>query len=259
MTKRVPLIALCAALLLVLAWSAGAQSVVGNFISLRLNGNTVSIGSGSATVTVPASTDTLVGKATTDTLTNKTYNAESTGNVLTLPFTLDLPIATCDLTGPSATARWDMPGAAGVSAPTAACLSGTSNGPVGVLEFDDAATEYAYSRFRLPSDWTGSLDVQLSWSTTATSGNVVWQFQTTCVADDESVDASWNTAQTVTDAAKGTGGRLNTASLSSVTTTGCAAGELLKFRILRDPSHASDTIAATARLVGVEWTYRRAM
>jgi hypothetical protein len=41
--------------------------------------------------------------------------------------------------------------------------------------------------------------------------------------------------------------------------TGCAAGELMHIKILRDSAHASDTLAATARLIGVELVIREAM
>ena len=82
---------------------------------------------------------------------------------------------------------------------------------------------------------------------------------TTCVADAETNDPSFNTASTVTDAAKGTTLQTNDASISSVTVTGCAAGELMHIKVFRDSSHASDNLAATANLIGVEIKYRRAM
>jgi hypothetical protein len=52
---------------------------------------------------------------------------------------------------------------------------------------------------------------------------------------------------------------LNDATLTGVTITGCAAGELLHLKVFRDPGHASDSLSATAKLVGVELTYRRSM
>lgn len=192
----------------------------------------------------------------TGTFTGKTYNAESTGNVLTLPFTLDVQAAACG--DGAAWSNWDVnPGSP--DGPTYECVTGTSNGPIAALDYSDGATQYAFNKFFLPSDWTGAVDLRLMWYTSATTGNVVWQVQTACVADNESVDPSWNTAQTITDAAKGTTERMNVATLSGVTMTGCAAGELFKYRIIRDPAHASDTIATNAFLLEVEWTYRRAI
>ena len=69
---------------------------------------------------------------------------------------------------------------------------------------------------------------------------------------------AFNTASTVTDTAKGVANQTNDADITGVTMTGCAAGELLHLKALRDPAHASDTLAATARLIGVELTLRRA-
>ena len=80
---------------------------------------------------------------------------------------------------------------------------------------------------------------------------------TICVADAETDDPAFNTASTVTDAAKGTTNQTNDATVTGITTTGCAAGELLHLKVFRDSAHASDTLAATARLIGVELTMRR--
>jgi hypothetical protein len=95
--------------------------------------------------------------------------------------------------------------------------------------------------------------------TTATSGDVVWQLAIICVADAETDDPAFNTASTVTDTAKGTTNQTNDAAITTVTVTGCAAGELMHIKILRDSAHASDTLAATARLIGVELVIREAM
>lgn len=206
------------------------------------------------TVTLFTATDTVVGKATTDTLTNKTLDAEGTGNSLTVPFKISFIAAECQ----NATALL------GLSTPTsnpavAACVTG-SNTQLGVLQFaDGASTLSAQGHFPLPSDWSGNIDVNGKWRTSATSGAVVWQVSTICVADAETVDPSFNTASTVTETAKGTTLQLNDFSISSVTITGCAAGEELFFKFFRDPSNGSDTLSATAELLGLTFTVRRAM
>ncbi len=134
-----------------------------------------------------------------------------------------------------------------------------SNTAFAAKGFPDATTTYAQRQTLLPSDWTGALDVKFVWYTSATTGNVVWQIQTACSASSETLDPSWNTASTVTQAAQGTTNRQSVATISAVTTTGCAAGELLFVRVFRDASHVSDTLAATANLIGLQVTYRRAM
>ncbi len=190
----------------------------------------------------------------TITALNTQYNAESTGNVLTLPFKLWIPAAICNNATPSSPG-WSFP----TSNPGApACQTG-SNTQYGTMDFADAANLSAQYHLKLPSDWTSTVDAKFVWFTSATTNSVVWQLATTCVADAETSDPAFNTATTVTDAAKGTTLQLNDASLTSVTITGCAAGELMFVKVFRDSGHASDTLAATARLVGIELTYRRAI
>lgn len=186
-------------------------------------------------------------------LLNTQYNAESTGNVLTVPIVQYLPAAICQ--NATAITDWSTPAS---NPAVAACITGT-NTQRGVLDFADGSNLSVQSALFLPSDWTSTVDVRLYWHTTATSGNVVWQVSSICVADAETADPAFNTASTVTDAAKGTTVQFNTASITGLTVTGCAAGEVLFLKVQRDSGHASDTLAATARLVGVELTYRRAI
>jgi hypothetical protein len=234
--------------------AAQTPTLVGRFTSLILNGNQVLATAGTATVTVPNSTDTLVGKATSDTLTNKTLNAESTGNVVTLPLRWFLLAATCEGSAPYFPG-WNMPTA---DAPTPTCVEG-ANVTLGLADFPDGSTRFLQTSLLLPTDWTGAIDLTVLWRSAVTSGAVVWQVQTACVAVGESVDPAWNTAQTIIDTAQGTTLLVNTAALASVTTTGCAAGEWLFLKVFRDPAHASDTLGATASLLATEWVYRRAL
>jgi hypothetical protein len=194
-----------------------------------------------------------VTPSSTDTFTNKTLDAEGTGNVLTIPFVLTYVVGICQ----------DDVATLGLSTPTsnaatAACVTGT-NTQLAVAEFADSATSAVQGHLSLPSDWTGALDVRGKWRTPATSGSVVWQVATICVADAETTDPAFNTASTTTEAAKGTTLQLNDFALTGVTATGCAAGEELYWRFFRDASHGSDDLAATAQLVSLTWTLRRAL
>jgi len=210
--------------------------------------------------TVNVSTGTLqqggVAVATADsttTFTNKTMDAEGTGNVLTIPRRYWYPAAGCN----NATAGpvWDLPAA---SPAVAACVTGT-NTQKGVLDFADAVNLSAQLTHKLPSTWTGTVDATIKWFTAATTGDVVWQLATICVADAETDDPAFNTASTVTDTAKGTTLQTNDATITTVTVTGCAAGELMHLKIQRDSAHASDSLAATARLIGVELVMRETL
>lgn len=188
----------------------------------------------------------------TATLTNKTLDVEGTGNVVTTVSKVWLEAAGCQNT--TASLLWDTPT---TNPAVAACVTGT-NTQKGVADFADAANLSMQRTLLLPSDFTGAIDAKFKWFTTATTGDVVWQLATICVADGETDDPAFNTASTVTDTAKGTANQTNDASIASVTITGCAAGELLHLKLSRDSAHASDTLAATARLIGLELTLRRA-
>jgi hypothetical protein len=196
------------------------------------------------------------GFTTTDgtkTLTGTTLDAEGTGNVITVPRRYWYPAAGAN--GATAGPIWDIPAASGA---VAAVIAGT-NTIKGVLDFADSANLSAQLTHKLPSTWTGTVDANIKWLTTATTGDVVWQLSTICVADAETDDPAFNTASTITDTAKGTTNQTNDAAITTVTVTGCAAGELLHLKIQRDSAHASDTLAATARLIGVEIVIREAI
>jgi len=204
-----------------------------------------------------AGTD-YVSPSSTETLTNKTLNAEGTGNVLTVVEKKDFPTALCTGAGAYEEGGWSYAAGGNPDAATNACHFGT-NTIFGSVEFLDSSTAYYHNKLWLPSDWTGAVDVRLAWNTAATTGNAKWQIQTTCVAAGETLDPAWNTASTVTQAAQGTTLLMSVASMTGITTTGCAAGELMFFRVLRNPADAADTLGASAFLVEVELTYRRAM
>ena len=216
-------------------------AVVGGVVTLSDGG---AAGSGTVTAT------------STDTLTNKTINAESTGNVITTVAKIYLPAAGGTVAAPGL--LWD---ALASNAPTAVCSAGSTETTLlrCTADFPDADGDYSLQQaFMLPSDWTGNIDLKFMWKAAATSGDAVWQAALVCRADGEADDAAFNTANTVTDTAKGTTLQLNTASIASMTTTGCAAGELAHLKVFRNRTHASDTITGTISLVGVEVTARRA-
>ena len=235
--------------------SAGAAVTNANLTGhVTSTGNAAVLGSFTVAQLNTAISDDNVSTATsTDTFTNKTYDAEGTGNVFTIARRIWFPTAGCN--NATAGSIWDLPTA---SPAVAACITGT-NTQKGVLDVADSASLSAQIAYKLPSTWTGTVDANIKWLTSATSGDVVWQLATICVADAETDDPAFNTASTVTDTAKGTTLQTNDAAITTVTVTGCAAGELMHLKILRDSAHASDTLAATARLIGVELVIREAI
>ena len=205
--------------------------------------------SGSNVVTLVS---TVLKDSSTHTVTNKTLDVEGTGNAITTVSKFWLEASACQ--NATATLMWDTPT---TNPAVAACVTGT-NTQKGVADFADAVSLSMQRTLALPSDWAGAVDVKFKWLTTAITGDVVWQIATICVADAETDDPAFNTASTVTDTAKGTTLQTNDASIIGITMTGCAAGEAWHIKVLRDAAHASDTLAATARLLGVELTIRRA-
>jgi len=209
--------------------------------------------SNTGTVTLFTASDTVVGKATTDTLTNKTVDAEATGNVITLPKRIWFPAAGCN--NATAGSVWDLPAS---SPAVAACITGT-NTQKGVLDFAAASNLSAQTHLKLPSTWSGTVDANIKWLSTTTSGNVVWEIATICVGDAATDDPSFNTSSTVTDATKGTTNQTNDAAITTVTVTGCSAGQLMHVKISRNAGAGSDTMSGTARLIGVELIVREAI
>ena len=224
--------------------------------ALRVNTTNVTVAGTLNSHTIPAvSADTYTLNNATQTLIGKTIDVEAAGNTVTTVSKIWLEAASNN--AGTAAANWDLPAS---NAPTAAAITGT-NVLQGVLDFPDGATDLTAQRtLHLPADWTGNIDVKFKWLSSTTSGNVIWGVAAACAADGVTNDPSfttWNDASP--DAAKGTANQTNDASVTSITTTGsCAAGSLIHFNIARRLSQAGDTMAGTARLIGVEITMRRA-
>ncbi|MGH9812034.1 MAG: hypothetical protein ACRD4T_02760, partial [Candidatus Acidiferrales bacterium] len=201
------------------------------------------------------SCSTCTTDSNAQTLTNKTLDVEGTGNSVTTVSKHTLVAAGCN--NATAGPGWDIPTSNG---PASACY-GTAPQRFGGLDFPDGASALtSTTHLRLPSDWTGTIDVAFLWFSGSTSTNsVVWTLATACIADGEGLlSPTFNTTQTVSDANNSTANTRNSATLSSITTTGCAAGETLFLRIGRDPTNGSDTLAAAAVLLEFEVTLRRA-
>jgi hypothetical protein len=210
------------------------------------------------TVTLPAAADTLVGKATTDTLTNKTLDAEGTGNIITLPFTVWMPFAACQ--NATASLIWDSETS---NAAAAACVTGT-NTQKGVADFDATTDESLQTTWLIPTGFTGSIDAKIKWLAAATAGSVGWCVQLIKVSDAATDDPAFPAqaaGNCVSDAVKGTTLQTNTATITGVTCASCAADDLLHIRVSRDANGGAvtDDMSGDARGIGLELTYRRTM
>lgn len=178
-------------------------------------------------------------------LTEGQIDAETAGVSITLPFRWDLDLcAISPLDGTTVMHIWNEDPLG--STPTLTAKVGTNRGTC-VVTFPDSDGQYGLQISKaLPEGFTGSFDADVWWDTTGT-GNARFQFATKCYADDEADDASFNTASVVT-AAAGTSGRPNKQTITGITTTGCAGGELMRIRFFRDRTEASDTLNAAANV-----------
>jgi hypothetical protein len=178
----------------------------------------------------------------TGTITYATINVEDANVLFTMPFRWDLDL--CGVSpadGTTVSHIWNEDPLSSTPTPTA--VVGT-NRAFCHLTFPDSDGAYGVQISRAIPDGTltGNFDADIWWNTTGT-GNARFQIQTKCYADDEAGDAAFNTASVVT-AAAGTSGRPNKQTITGITVTGCAGGELMRIRFYRDRTEGSDTLNA---------------
>lgn len=125
-----------------------------------------------------------------------------------------------------------------------------------VAIFNDSGTRIGLRGvFRVPQNYVGSPAILIEWTSTATSGNVVWDFDYRAIATGESLDPSTvQEAATVTDAAPASAMNRESASIS-LTGANLAAGDLVLFELFRDGANGSDTMAAAAILMHAYFQY----
>jgi hypothetical protein len=129
------------------------------------------------------------------------------------------------------------------------------------LDFADGSTTYGEWGLVMPSDWDGStVTAQFFWFANDTTTNaVLWGLAGVALGDGNALDTAWGTAATVSDANASTANQLRISSATGAMTVGGspAASKYVQFRAERVGGDASDTLAATARLLGVMVTYTR--
>ena len=135
----------------------------------------------------------------------------------------------------------------------------TNKNMVASLDFDATTQEFAQFDIRMPKSWNeGTVTFIPVWShpATATNFGVVWGLDAVAVSDDDTLDVAFGTAQTSTDTGGTTNDSYQGPESSAITIAGSpAAGDLVMFRIHRDPANGSDTMAVDARLHGVLLLY----
>ncbi len=150
----------------------------------------------------------------------------------------------------TAGSAWDLPTSA---APTPACLTGTHT-QQGVLGFAD--TDSAQWEFFLPTDVliSAGFTSRIVFTSTSTSGTVIFNIAFSCSAPGATDDAAFNTATAYTMVTQSTANVVQDPQATAITTTGCAAGDYIHVKIARATDTAGDTAVAVR---GVELDFTR--
>ena len=127
-----------------------------------------------------------------------------------------------------------------------------------VLVFNDTATRIGCAGgFTVPKSYVGTANIIVVWTSTAITGDVVWDFDYRAVGgnDTESLDQTLTQeAVTVTDTAPGAVNRRLEASMA-LTATNLAADDEVEFEVFRDGVAAGDTMAAAAMVFALLFEY----
>lgn len=147
------------------------------------------------------------------------------------------------------------PSASGGCAALATSATSANRPDIQSLDFDPTTAEYAQFGIVMPKSWNeGTVTFRAHWTHGATTTNfgVAWSLQAVAVSDDDTIDVAYGTAQTVTDTGGTTSDLYTTAESSAITIAGSPAAEdMVFFRVARDPSNGSDTMAVDAKLLGI--------
>lgn len=153
----------------------------------------------------------------------------------------------------------NLPDTSGNVWPEAASLTQTNDRyPQQVIMFNDTSTKVSLGgNFIVPHNYVGSPKVYVLWTSTATSGDAVWDFEYTAIGgdDSESLDPSSDQeALSVTDTAPTASQRLLKASVT-LTAGNLAADDIVEFKLSRDGADGSDTMAGDAAVYSILFEY----
>jgi hypothetical protein len=126
-----------------------------------------------------------------------------------------------------------------------------------VLNFDHTTIEYAQFSIAMPKSWNeGTVTAKFYWThATAVLTDVIWAIQGVCISDNDTIDATFGTAVTVTDTFHNAAEDLAITAATGVMTLGGTPAEddLAYFQVYRAATTAGDTTNSTdAQLIGVK-------
>ena len=127
-----------------------------------------------------------------------------------------------------------------------------------VLIFNDTATRLGFrGRFVVPKNYVGTAKIIVVWTSTATSGDVEWDFDYRAVGgdDSESLDqAGTQESVNLNDTAPGAAHR-RLECLLALTSANLAVNDEVEYELFRDGTDAGDTMAAAAIVFSVLFEY----
>jgi hypothetical protein len=154
---------------------------------------------------------------------------------------------------------WVPASAMKASGPSTVDITATGTDIV-ALAFDATNEEFAYFSIAMPKSWNeGTITFQAYWShpATATNFGVAWRLISLAFGDDDSLTVGSGFGDTTVTDTGGTTSDLYISDESTAQTIGGtpAENDLVMFRLSRNPSNGSDTMAVDAYLIGVKILY----
>ena len=125
-----------------------------------------------------------------------------------------------------------------------------------ILNFALGSTRQgAHGSFQVPQNFVGTVQVIVLWVANATTGNAIFEFDYIAVADTQDPGAAVTESDTNTLGTDGTAFRLNTTTITGITSGNFAIGDQVVFTLFRDQADANDTLAVDALVLGVLFEY----
>lgn len=142
------------------------------------------------------------------------------------------------------------------SAGLAATEMTTSLLNIQTLDFDQTIEEFVQFTIVLPRNWNnGTVTAKFYWTAASGTGGVAWKIAGGAYSDDDSLTTAFGTAQSITDTLIAANDLHVTSYTSAITIAGTPQdSDFIAFQISRDVAHASDTLTADAKLLGIVLT-----
>jgi hypothetical protein len=128
------------------------------------------------------------------------------------------------------------------------------------LDFDQTTEEGAQFHVAMPKSWNGGTFSFIPyWTATSGSGGVVWNARALLCNNDDALDVAFGGSQDSIDTLIATGDQHIGPESNAITGSGTAGDDTdAIFEIRRITGHASDTLTADAKLIGVKINYNLA-